>query len=195
MVFIMRASFTVKLFHRFRWALLLLSTTVSAGSFSVESAQIVTIGNGHVLNAKIAYPLTARVKEAIDNGVPILFQQQFELIKSTPLLGSYWQWDETLWTSEIRYQLRYHALTQQYIVLDIGTQHQRNYSSLSDALNALGKINQLNLPPEYFTDPDNLTLLVRSGLDLNALPTPMRPGALISSKWQLTSPWVEAQWD
>lgn len=192
----MRASFTVKLFRRFRWAaLLLLSTTVSAGSFSVESAHIVTIGNGHVLNAKIAYPLTARVKEAIDNGVPILFQQQLELIKSIPLLGSYWQWDETLWTSEIRHQLRYHALTQQYIVLDIDTQHQRNYSSLSDALNALGKINQLNLPPEYFTDPDNLTLLVRSGLDLNALPTPMRPGALISSKWQLTSPWVEAQWD
>lgn len=190
----MLVSATAKLLHLSRWALVLISTAVSAESFTVESAQVSPIGNGFVLNAKIKYPLTPRIKEAIEHGVPIIFIQQFEIIKSLPLLGKYWQWNETLWTSEIHYQLRYHALTELYILVDLDTRHQRNYSSLPVALEALGAIKQLGLPPEYLTDTDNLILQVRSGLDLNALPTPMRPGALISSKWQLTSPWVVAEW-
>ncbi len=190
----MPVSATVRLLHLFRWALLLISTAVSAESFTIESAQVSPIGNGFVLNAKIKYPLTPRIKEAIDNGVPIIFIQQFEIIESLPLLGKYWQWSETLWASDIRYQLRYHALTELYILVDMDTRHQRNYSSLSVALDALGTVKQLGLPPEHLTDTDNLILQVRSGLDLNALPTPMRPGALISSKWQLTSPWVAAEW-
>jgi hypothetical protein len=62
------------------------------------------------------------------------------------------------------------------------------------ALAAVGHIENLSLPPEHTTKTGNLILRIRSGLDLYALPTPMRPGALISSKWQLTSPWVEAVW-
>ncbi|MBE9533007.1 MAG: DUF4390 domain-containing protein, partial [Proteobacteria bacterium] len=50
------------------------------------------------------------------------------------------------------------------------------------------------LPPEHLEDINNLTLQISSELDLYALPTPMRPGALLSSKWQLSSPWKEAVW-
>jgi hypothetical protein len=194
MDFIMPVSATAKLLHLLRWALVLISTAVSAESFTIESAQVLPIGNGFVLNATIKYPLTPRIKEAIDNGVPIIIFQQFEIIESLSLLGGYWQWNETLWVSAIHYQLRYHALTELYILVDMDTRHQRNYTSLSVALEALGTIKQLGLPPEYLTNTDKLILRVRSGLDLNALPTPMRPGALISSKWQLTSPWVVAKW-
>jgi len=175
--------------------LILFSSTVHAETFKVTSAHISKIGNGYNLNAEIKYPLTPRVLEAIVNGVPIIFKQQLELIKSTPLLGSYWQWKETLWTTELRHELRYHALSQQYVLQAIDTNSQRNFPTLSVALQALGQIKDLNLPPEYFDDSENLTFQLRSGIDLNALPTPMRPGALISSKWQLTSPWVKAQWD
>jgi len=189
----MPASVTAKLCFIF-W-LVLFSSTVQAESFSVSSAQITKIGNGYVLNATIKYPLTPRVKEAIENGVPIVFSQQLELFQSIPLLGKYWQWQETLWTTEIRHELRYHALSQQYILHAIDTNSQRNFPTLNVALNALGKIENLNLPPEYLDDTKNTILQLRSGIDLYALPTPMRPGALISSKWQLASPWVKAQWD
>jgi len=193
MVFIMPASVIARLKITF-W-LLLFSSTVHAQTFEVASAQVSKIGNGYVLNAEIKYPLTPRVLEAIVNGVPIIFEQQFELIESTSLLGSYWQWDETLWSADIRHELRYHALSQQYVLQAIDTNSQRNFPTLSVALQALGKIKDLNLPPEYFENAENLTLQLRSGIDLYALPTPMRPGALISSKWQLASPWVDAQWD
>ncbi len=189
MVFIMPASSIARLL-----LLLIVSMPIHAETFSVDYARVTKIGNGHVLNARINYPLTARVKEAIANSVPIVFSQQIKLIRQTPLLGKYWIWEQTLWLAEIRYELRYHALSQQYIIRDLGTRNQNIYPSLDNALHALGSI-YLTLPPEYMIETPKLSLQIRSELDLYALPTPMRPGALLSKKWQLASPWVAAQWD
>lgn len=174
--------------------LALLAMPVMAEQFSVETATISKIGNGYVVNAEMSYPLTPRVIEAIENSVPITFFQQLELINSIPLLGEYWQWQESLWITELRYELRYHALTQQYVLLSSDTLHRQNFPTLESALSALGRIQNLSLPPEHLAESEDLILNLRTGIDLHALPTPMRPGALISSKWQLTSPWVAATW-
>jgi len=194
MDFIMSAYAINKLLRHLGFLLLLVSGHANAESFSVESAQIDPIGNGYVLTAEIKYPLSLRVIEALDNGIPITFQKQFELIGPDSLLGKYWPWKQTLWSIEISNELRYLALTQQYLLIDLDTDYRRYFSSLDDALKSLGEVNNLILPPEYIAEPEGLILRLRSGLNLHALPTPMRPGALISSKWQLTSPWVEAQW-
>ena len=177
--------------------LLLLSlsfTSQASESFKVESATVKKIGNGYVLNAKIAYPLTPRVKEALSNGVPITFLQEIRLIRSVPLLGKFWQWQKIRWETTLSYQLRYHALSEQYILKALDTSYQRSFPTLTTALDALGHIEALNLPPERLSDTIATRLQIRSRLDLHALPTPMRPGALISSKWQLSSPWSMAEW-
>jgi len=167
---------------------------VAATTFSISSAQLMSVGNGYVLNAKIDYQLTPRVKEALNNGVPIVFLQEFELQEVSTLWGGYWQWSTTVWQTELRYELRYHALTEQYVLQSIDTGQQRNFPSLYSALDVLGQVTGLSLPPIYTVTIDDLQLQLRSGLDLYALPTPMRPGALLSDKWDLTSPWVIAQW-
>jgi len=167
---------------------------VAASTFSISSAQVTKVGNAYLLNAKITYPLTPRVKEALDNGVPIVFFQAFELQEVSAVWGDVWQWTTTVWQTEIRYELRYHALTRQYVLQSIDTGQQRNFPTLYSALEVLGNINDLSLPPAYTSTIDDLQLQLRSGLDLYALPTPMRPGALLSDKWDLTSPWVIAQW-
>ena len=174
--------------------LALFTTPVLADNFAVQSVTVNKIGNGYVVNAEMRYPLSPRIIEAIENSVPITFQQQLELINTIPLLGKYWQWQETFWSTELRYELRFHALTQQYVLLSLDTLHRRNFPTLESALQALGRIQNLSLPPEHLSEPESLTLNLRTGLDLHALPTPMRPGALLSSKWQLTSPWVAATW-
>ena len=196
MDFIMPAFIINKKLRQLGLCLLLLSSLslVHAESFTVESAHITSIGNKYTLMAKIKYPLTLRIVEAINNGIPITFKQQFELIRSHSFFSKYWRWKQTLWSKEIRNELRYLALTQQYLLIDLDTNYQRHFASLDDALKSLGKVDNLILPSKYITDPDNLILQLRSGLDLNALPTPMRPGSLVSAKWQLTSPWVAAQW-
>lgn len=178
------------------------SAAANATEFKVSNAKISKIGNGYILNATIKYPLTPRVQEAIANGVPITFVQDLEIIRDPALPSSDWlgvDWfkdylNETLWVSQLRYELRYHALTRQYILRSLDTKHHRSFPTLSSALIALGKISSLTLPPEHMTDTDSLLLRLRSGLDLYALPTPMRPGALISSKWDLTSNWKSVRW-
>jgi len=191
----MPASVIAK-FYGLLTLLFLLSSmsAVRATTFDIPAAHITKIGNGHVLNAIINYPLTPRVIEALDNGIPIVFFQEFKLLDITPLLGEYWQWEETLWRTKIRYELRYHALAQQYVLQDIATGKERYFPSLEGALHGLGKIQNFSLPPEYLINTKHLTFVLRSGIDLYALPTPMRPGAIISSKWHLTSPWTPVQW-
>lgn len=191
----MPVSLTAKHYHLFALLLFLSSiSAVQATTFDISAAHITKIGNGHVFNATINYPLTPRVIEALDNGIPIVFFQEFKLLDITPLLGEYWQWEQTLWQTKIRYELRYHALAQQYVLQDIATGKERYFPSLDGTLHALGKIQNLSLPPEHMADTKHLAFQMRSGIDLYALPTPMRPGAIISSKWHLTSPWTPAQW-
>jgi hypothetical protein len=64
---------------------------------------------------------------------------------------------------------------------------------LKEALSAMGQVKDIALPNDI--DKTDMSLLIRSGIDLNALPTPMRPGALISDKWQLNSPWSDVSWE
>lgn len=174
--------------------LLLVSTNSVAAKFNVDTATINKVGNGYSLQASITYTLTPRVKEAVANGVPIVFVKEFKIIQAFPVLGDFWQWENTLWTSQVSFELRFHALTEQYVINDLDTNHHRSFISLEAALDAMGKIDNFTLPPEYLEETDNLRVYIRSSLDLLALPTPMRPGALISSKWQLESPWTEATW-
>lgn len=194
MAFIMPAFVTAKLNLILLGLLLLISTNSVAAKFSVDSAIINKIGNGYSLQASINYSLTPRVKEAVANGVPIVFVQELEIIHALPLLGQFWQWQNTLWSTSLRYELRYHALTNQYVVNDLDTEHHRSFISLEAALDALGTIEAFTLPPEHMIETDNLHIYLRTSLDLLELPTPMRPGALLSSKWQLGSLWTEATW-
>ena len=174
--------------------LLLMQSTSMANVFSVNNPHIHKIGNGYVLNANVSYPLTPRVIEALENGIPITFFQEFQLIRPFPVLGNLLKWDKDLWHSTLYYELRYHALSDTFLLLSLDTRNQQSFSSLQSALHALGTISNMNLPPKYTQDKKKPVLQIRSGLDLSALPTPMRPGVLLSSKWQLTSPWVNAVW-
>lgn len=195
MAFIMPACRNFKSGLLFALLLLAASMPLQADNiFSINNPKVVQIGNAYVLNADIEYPLTPRVIEALEHGVSITFFQEFELYHSQPLLGQFWDWETSLWQVSLRYELRYHALAERYIIKSLDTHSQLSFVSLNDALKSLGHIRNLSLPPEHTTEPEHLKLRLRSGLDLNALPTPMRPGALLSNKWQLTSPWVEALW-
>jgi hypothetical protein len=168
----------------------------AAEHFYVDSAIITKLGSGYSLDATLNYPLSPRVIEALENGVPITFLQHFQLTKPFLILGKYppWHWRETVWSMVATYKLRYHALAEQYILLAVDTRKQRNFPSLDTALNALGKIHAFSLPSGYDIDPTIMTLKIRTELDIYALPTPIRPWALVSNEWQVASPWIAVNW-
>jgi hypothetical protein len=192
MGFTMRASALFKLTLLF---ILVWPLSVHAQKFTVNEAVISKVGNGHTLNARLNYKLTPRVIEALENGVPITFYQEFELSEPMFWIGDYFDWSSTLWIETNRYELRYHALTEQYVLINLDTNHRQSFTSLHSALTELGNIKNFILPPEHLlTLHQNVKLTIQTGLDLHALPTPMRPGALISSKWKLDSDKVPATW-
>lgn len=194
MVSIMPAYVTVKRLLAFFLLLFVSVQTVQADTFYIEQARTSPAGNGYLLNASISYPLNARVKEALYNGVPITFVQEIQLIRSYPVLGEWWQWQSNIWSTEIRYVLRYHDLSQQYLLHSMDTKTHRNFTTMESALSGMGEIKDFSLPPQHTLDTRDLTLRIRSQIDLNALPSPMRPGAFLSNKWDLASEWYEVAW-
>jgi hypothetical protein len=174
---------------------LLIPIHADAQTFSVDSAIVTQVGNGHKLDAKMHYQLTPRVEEALTNGVPITFYQEIRLVKPLLWIGDYFDWYTTIWLEKRRFELRYHALTQQFVLTHLDNSYRQSFTSLASALSALGEeVSGFILPPEHLQETEDVQLTIQTGLDLNALPTPMRPGAMISRKWQLDSPAVTAQW-
>ena len=76
----------------------------------------------------------------------------------------------------------------------VETKTHRNFPTMEGALQAMGEIEDFSLPPQHTLDTHDLILRLRSQIDLHALPSPMRPGAFLSNKWDLASEWREVAW-
>jgi hypothetical protein len=177
--------------------LLLLSLSAHAAEpFHIDKTEMTKSGNNYTLKATIAYQLSPIVIDALENGIPITFLQYFQLSQAIPIIEKYWpwRWRDSIWERILTYELRYHALSEQYILLTVDTHHQRSFPSLKTALTALGDIRDQPLSPAQSIDPATMTIEIHSELNINALPTPMRLGALLSDNWQVGSPWVVADW-
>lgn len=174
--------------------LLAIPLAAQANAFEIRFTEVSKIGEGYSVDARIGYQLTPIIEEALDNGVPITFVQQLQIVRRTPIFRDIWNWDHDIWQHTIQYELRYHDLSQQYILYSFDNQAHRNFPTLTGALTAMGEIGAFQLPREYTANPRGLLLRLKSGIDVSALPSPMRPGAFLSRKWNLSSPWYEAEW-
>ncbi len=87
-------------------------------------------GDGWALSADFAIPLSSRIEDAVNRGVPLYFVVEFEL--SRPRW--YW-WDDKVIQAGQTYRLSYHALTRQYRVSLNG--YQQQYPNLADAVRTM----------------------------------------------------------
>lgn len=158
----------------------------SAGpALKVYSASTHVRGNVMYLDAQLEYTLSQAAVTALQSGVPITFKLEVEIFQPRK-----WLWDKVITDHVHRYQLSYHALTQQYLVTNISSGIQNSYSGRDVAMLTMGRIHNLPLVASTAL-PQQTELLARLkvSLDINALPTPMRPWAYISSDWSLSSEW------
>jgi len=139
------------------------------------------------LDAQLEYALSQSALDALESGVPLVFELEVDIVKPRK-----WVWDEVIASYDQRYQVAYHALTQQYIVTNLNSGVQNSYSSRNTALLTMGRINNYPL-----IDADEVKVdsgykgRVRISLLINELPAPMRPWAFINSEWSLSSEWFE----
>jgi len=131
--------------------------------------------------------LSAKVDEALGKGIALDILIDVQLERPRALL-----WNETLKEWALRREIRYHALSGQYVVSTENVPGAESFTSLGEALRYLGAFDALTLKLDQpvQTDRDYLVRL-RARLDVEALPAPLRPVAYSTPGWRLNSGWSE----
>ena len=170
--------------RRFGGALALgIAVAANADTIQATSAGLEVTETRYALYADFRLDLSASLLEALNNGLSLGFLVEFELSRPR------WYWfDEKTATEKLELRLAYLPLAQQYR-LSSGALHQ-NFASLSDALQALGKIHGwLVLERDRVDNGQKYVAAVRMRLDPAQLPRPFRVSAVTNREWTLSSDW------
>ena len=159
-------------------------TARAAEAFVIKSLETRLHDKVYAFSTRIEYGFSEEALAALKNGVPLIILLNIEVQEER------WYWNKTIAELEQGYLLIYHALSKKFIIHNLNSGTQTDYSSLTAALHALGYLEDLPLIDAKLLKPEARYILrLRSRLDIESLPAPMRPLAYISSDWRLQSDW------
>ena len=142
-------------------------------------------GGGAVLNATFEFEMPQALEEAVQKGIAIYFNIEFELFRKR------WYWlDRKISSSTLTYRLSYSPLTRQYRLARGGLS--QPFDSLEEALGLLKSVRQWKvIEPGVLSPRDSYEAQVRMRLDVTQLPKPFQVNAITSREWNLASDWRE----
>jgi hypothetical protein len=155
----------------------------SADTIPVLAAEL-RIEEGEVLlNAEFGFSLNPTLEDALEKGIPLYFDVDFELTRGR------WYWlDEKVAQTALVYRVSYNALTRQYRVAS-GLLSQ-TFNSLEEVERFIGRITSRRVAAaDALTKDAKYDAAVRLRLDVNQLPKPFQVNALASREWTLASEW------
>ena len=165
-------------------SLSLFSVAASAEGIKLKTADLERVDNDWLLNATFKIELTPGLEDAVQKGVVLYFQTEFDLTRSR------WYWfDEKPAVAQRSTRLSYQPMTQQYRIASEGFTF--SAKTLFEALQAVGSVggwrvidsNQIDASKSY-------TAALRMTLDLSKLPKPFQVNALNNRDWNVTSDWM-----
>lgn len=175
-----------------RLAALLLGLAVlgrAAADFKVADVQPKFAEQSLVLSGNIDLGLSSQVEEALSKGIPLEVVIEVRLYQYRRFL-----WDKQVAAWTLHRSIQYHALSGQYLVSagDPDSETRESLLTQQEALKSLGSLNDLRLTLTNHgpADNNNYSVDVRASLDIEALPTPLRPVAYTSFAWHLNSGWT-----
>ena len=158
-----------------------------AGAIEALHAHVVEAapGPGFLLDGQFSITLSSGAKEALENGVPLVFELQVQLVRAHR-----WIWDSVEVEIKRVRHIQYHDLSRSYVVKDINADTQQSFRRLSNAMNAVGMLESLLLTDGQPIEEDaDYKVRLRGSLDVESLPTPVRLIAYVSSAWDMSSEW------
>jgi hypothetical protein len=157
--------------------------------FTVHNARTELVDQVYRLEASLSYQFSAEALKALNSGVPLILVLDIEVYRPRRYI-----WDDVVATLAQRYQIQYHALSDKYLLRNLNSGAQFSYPSLDAALAALSDTGEIPIIDAHLLEKGvRYMVRVRSRLDLDALPVPLRLRAYISSEWWLSSGWYS--WD
>jgi len=143
-----------------------------------------------LLQGEMSFQFSKSALEALANGLPLAVDTEI-IIKPV----SKWYWQKSLLSISYKLEIQYHALSQQYLVKAIGSDYPRAFLTQDTALAALGRVVEFPLIELSSLDPrEKYEISIRSALDSESLPVPLRPLIYLSDEWRLSSDWKRLSW-
>jgi hypothetical protein len=165
-------------------ALSVFSTTAHAEGIKIKSFELERVDNDWLLNASFQIELSPGLENAVQKGVVLYFQTDFELTRAR------WYWfDEKPVVAQRQTRLSYQPLTQQYRIASDGFTF--SAKTISEALQAVGSIGGWRVIDNEQLDPNKAyTASLHMALDLSKLPKPFQVNALNNRDWNISSEWL-----
>ncbi len=169
--------------------LLLCPALSLAADYKILNQACRSTEDAFVLDANVDYNFSDKVVEALQNGVPITLELHLQVRRK----GA-WLWEKDLLDTRLRYQIRYHALASVYQVVDLQSNAQESFVTREVAITALGDIQAMSvIGHEQMEKGEIYRVSLKTSLDIDALPLPLRPIAYISPSWNQSSEWRSCQ--
>ena len=165
--------------------LCLTPVAIQASDFSINDIHTEVKAGVHLLDANIDYRFSDDALRALSNGVPLTVHLTIEIER----LRKWWL-NAEIATLEQRYSLQYHALSHQYLLRNLNSGAFYSFPHYPAAVRALGTLRDLPLLDNKLILPaERYQVSMQVELDIEALPSPLRPVAYITPAWRLQSDW------
>lgn len=157
------------------------------GFFEVRSASTMLVEGVHELDARLQLVLSSEALDALNNGLPLTIELQFRMLRERRLLPDVL--DAEL---AVRFELEYRPLSQRYIVRNLNSGNQESFATLYSALNSLGRVDGLPVIDDALLQSGKrYRVRLRSLLNTQQYPAPLRLLFFWRDQWQLKSEWFE----
>ena len=154
------------------------------GVLEVRSAYVNIEKGVFLLHARVEYPVSPAIRNALRDGVSLTFDLDARVDRER----HYW-FNANIVDVTLRRELTYHAVSDRYLVRDTRTRDQESFSTLDEALDYLGKVDAWPILVEPQLDGGSYTISVRAGMRRGHLPASLRAFLFWTDDWARVSEW------
>ena len=163
------------------------SAQAKTSAIEVNYLNVAELNDELRLDAEIAYELNSEVREALINGIPMVFQVEVQIVALQK-----WLWDKVISTTVKTHLLKYHVLSKQYVLENLETGESVSFPDLESVLIKQGSVSAMYIAEaDYLKEQEVYVVQLRARLLSSELPLPLRMKSYFSPKWRLDSGWYQ----
>jgi len=155
------------------------------GVLEVRSAYVEVERGVVQLHARIAFPLTQAIRDALRDGVTLAFDIDTRVARDR----RFW-FDATIVDVTLHRELAYHTVSDRYVVHDVRSGDQESFATLDEALDYLGMVDGWPIMVEpQLIEGERYRISVRAEIRRGKLSSSLRALLFWTNDWHRVSEW------
>src|SRR6516162_9368833 len=154
------------------------------GVLEVRSAYVNIEKGVFLLHARVDYPVSTAIRNALKDGVSLTFDLDARVDRER----RFW-FNANIVDLTLRRELTYHAVSDRYVVRDTRSRDLQSFPTLDEALDYLGKVDAWPILVEPQLDSGSYSISVRAGMRRGHLPASLRAILFWTDDWARESEW------